>query len=825
MDTTKRQDLARLVEEALVLVNNPSYIPSALRSGQQNKIESIQEKLVATKRSIDQDKDLAVTVGEMKSAVAAGKPLDAYRLRSDILAKFPGLEPHPHMIEATKEVAAKERDLVTAVAAETPAATDDPQADRIQKIPSASEGGQAPVEANQVAAVLIKGAVYGIAVKTGRPLWRRHLGTETVFHPIRVDKQPAADILVADVKQKELLRLAAPTGKVKWRLPIGDAFFGPVLAGEKVFVTTAGGEVWEIDVEGGGSTRRAKLPQTAQVAPAIGARNTMLYQPGAESTLFALGVDLGCRETTYLAHRKGASQVPPLAALGQVFVVENGPDFALIHALSANKDGVSLKRVVEPFRLRGRIITPGVAARNRVVFATDLGEFIVFEIDFTNETQPIAVVGRGVATEKSSVAPFVLTDGEQLWLASRRLDKYEIQGSLQQTARKWSMFANESFVAPLQLFGETLLHTRQRSGTDSIVIEAAKATDGGKIWTLELGSPMAGLFAPDGERVVAVSRAGRKFDWRFDERGGGELAAGALAAEPVYVGRGTLLGEDTALFQTQKPGRLISQSLKSAASSPPQVAAVGTSFGSTWQQPVEFAAGVLAPNKEGAVTLLHPDGKEAVLPFLPSLTPNKPLQWHRPAVVGDERRAFVIASDDGRLFRVAVKDKPRPHLSPLLESKLTDRIAAPLAAAGDALVAVVRREEADVVLIIDAATLKTVEEIPQPGRVVWGPEACGDAVAIGVAPGRLICVDSAKKVRWAIDTAGERLAPPTAVADEWLAVAANGEVLRISAADGEVRGRVAAGEPVGPSVLVRGTRLIAAAADGTLLVLPFGSGT
>ena len=61
--------------------------------------------------------------------------------------------------------------------------SDDPQADRIQKIPSASEGGQAPVEANQVAAVLIKGAVYGIAVKTGRP--RLYCPPPTAHCPLR----------------------------------------------------------------------------------------------------------------------------------------------------------------------------------------------------------------------------------------------------------------------------------------------------------------------------------------------------------------------------------------------------------------------------------------------------------------------------------------------------------------------------------------------------------------------------------------------------------------------------------------------------------------
>src|SRR5204862_687322 len=126
------------VEDALGLVNNPAYIPSSFRTGQQSKIEAVQEKLIAARRSIDEDKESQGAIAKMKEKATAGETKEGYTIRRELIAKFPGLDTNASMVEATKALAEKERELVKVSAVQMNASPDDPQADQVQKIPAST---------------------------------------------------------------------------------------------------------------------------------------------------------------------------------------------------------------------------------------------------------------------------------------------------------------------------------------------------------------------------------------------------------------------------------------------------------------------------------------------------------------------------------------------------------------------------------------------------------------------------------------------------------------------------------------------------------------
>jgi hypothetical protein len=247
----------------------------------------------------------------------------------------------------------------------------------------------------------------------------------------------------------------------------------------------------------------------------------------------------------------------------------------------------------------------------------------------------------------------------------------------------------------------------------------------------------------------------------------------------------------------------------------------------TWRTPLPFLQGVLLPGQDGSLRLLSPNnGADAVLPFYPPIQPLQMSEWHRPCVVGADRDAAVAATDAGHIVRVGIKAQPRPHLALQTETHLPDKVVSPLVALQDHVFLICRRADGDAVLTMSAETLRTAAEFPQTGRRLWGPLPVEQGVVAAFSPGTLICWNADREVRWTVSTPGAaRLGEPVVAGKEWLFPSADGKVLRLNPADGTWLEEVPAPEPLGPMLVTVGNRLLVAAADGTLLLLPWQAGT
>ena len=141
------------------------------------------------------------------------------------------------------------------------------------------------------------------------------------------------------------MRLEAKTGKLVWRLPLGEAFREPVIVENRLYVAGASGKLYVVDAGSGQANRHALLRQPLEVAPGQGVGRPQLYQVAEHDNLYVLSTDtLECREVLYLGHKRGTITVPPVMALGYLFVVENaGPDFAYLHIIATDEQGLHLK--------------------------------------------------------------------------------------------------------------------------------------------------------------------------------------------------------------------------------------------------------------------------------------------------------------------------------------------------------------------------------------------------------------------------------------------------------------------------------------------------
>ncbi|MBW8886103.1 MAG: PQQ-binding-like beta-propeller repeat protein, partial [Planctomycetia bacterium] len=151
---------------------------------------------------------------------------------------------------AIRRVGEKEQQLVsTSSSGAEPITTDSPPASETVTISFREKPAAA---ANiQPVFVLIEGAVYGIDAQTGRIIWRRFVGYETTNQPLTVNSGGSSDVAVIEGRRHELLRLKGATGELVWRQKLSGEALGPVLAGNRILVTTHQGSVTAFEVSTG----------------------------------------------------------------------------------------------------------------------------------------------------------------------------------------------------------------------------------------------------------------------------------------------------------------------------------------------------------------------------------------------------------------------------------------------------------------------------------------------------------------------------------------------------------------------------------------------
>jgi outer membrane protein assembly factor BamB len=727
---------------------------------------------------------------------------------------------------AVRAIADRERELVQVTEPNTAALTDDPQPTGYRVVLAAREGSNAPGVAGQRFFTLVQGAVYALDATTGRVQWRRYVGNETTIPPLALGKQADANVLVSDARAQSLVCLAGDSGKLVWRQPLGEAFFPPILHDGKVLVTTSAGRLLEIDAASGAIARQAQLPQKPTVGPCLDPKRNRVYQLGEHSTIFVFNGDtLQCDETYYLGHSAGAILSPPVVALEHLLVPESPKDdYTLLHVFGASEKG-ELKEIGDPFRLHGRVAAPVVASGRRVAVVTDLGQVAVYEIDSASDKQPVREVGGVNATEAQPVLFYPATDGRRLWIAGRRASMYEIQGSVQQLSRGWTLHQDDAFIAPLQITGNVLLHVRRRPNAATIYVEACQAADGKTLWVTQLNNPVIAVGASD-ERaeLSAITATGRVFEVPRDS-----IVAGVLDKPTETPPRGTGVWNLTDVAELSA-GRWFCSGFASGGQALLYDVAADSKRAKWLEVPalknqasggtVAYQGGVLVGVQSGRVLLIDPEsGQEKMLPFQPELMAGSQLRWI-PGTALPPDGASAVVSDGQRLFRIGVKDAPQPHLAQQAEGTAPGTITSPLAATGDTLYAVVKGGSGETVTAMRPDTLAAGTNWPLTGGCRLGPASVQGLVFVADSTS-LYAFEPGQKLRWQLALKHGALAgPPMPCEGDFLLLFRSGKVARIAADTGEELAVGDVGEPLARAAWLMGQRVLVAGVDGVLHLVP-----
>ncbi len=816
------------------LVLNSTYVPTSIKETIRPEIQETTEDIARIRRDVNRDKDLRKAIAEIDAKLQSSDTQGAFAAFKALIKIYPGLERDGTLLDAVKRITTLEGGLVnvtTEPIAPLSAAGDGAAGHTRIVLTTRLGEGSSRVE-NRVAVMMAGSSVYGLDAGTGKVLWDRVVGYGNRFHPVRLSKQPDADVVLVD--DQELVRLNAKTGEVVYRTPAGATITHPSIAGDKIYVPAIDGRVLEVTTETGASPRHVTIPQTLSTGPGVASNLPLLFQPGDHSNLYAITTDsLACKDVYYFGHRSGTIAVPPIVLMGHVFVAENaGADFCLLHILKIDTEGERLLQTAqEPIRLKGNVMVPLQAYGSRLLVATDRSDVRVFNVNVNAEENPVepAAVKSGQSDE--TMISYPLTDSGTLWLADDRLAKYDIQVTTKDINLRENVSVGDAFIAPLQMHGDLLVFARRKGASAGATISAVNIDQPRKsVWETSVGVPAARVAVDLAKKQISVITAGGAM-FNIDQ----DAVRSGLNDEPAMTARSTtavpaaftdVIELDKgmlAFFNPGDPNQVLTYD-PAKTSRQIDIQPLDLKGAAVTCTPIAFQNALLLPLDLGDIRLIDPaTGKDAVLQFQPKLAPGEKLIWLGPTAIGESGDEFVIANNRREIYRIAIKDTPKPYLAEVAAGQLDVDIASNLAAVGAVVYAVVHTNAGDVLKAISTADLTAGDDIDLQGtRVTWGPHRVGDSVMVVTDNKELRCFQADGAARWEQPAVshGKPAGLPLDVNGNYVFASQDGTVWVVSAATGEEVAKTDLGEPIGSGAVAFGTRLLLCGSDGALHVVP-----
>jgi hypothetical protein len=561
-----------------------------------------------------------------------------------------------------------------------------------------------------------------------------------------------------------------------------------------------------------------------------------MYQVGDHSNIYVIHTEsMQCEDVIYLGHKSGGVEIPPLILMGHVFIAENpASDYSLVHAMRIRSqgEGPKLFRPQDPIRTAGRVAVPLVAYGRRLLVLTDRSEIRVYDVDSTKTENTLGESGRlpPRPPNESSQIGYPLADNQTLWVADDKLTKYTVQATVKEIITDPAMTnVGDTFVAPLQLFGNHLIHARRIAGSTGVAVACIHVDEPRKtVWQTQLGVP-AGRISVDAAKkeIIAISSGASLFqiNGQVLKLGSVDQPLQSLPAdgtpmsftEPVEFENGKM-----AFFNPVDNKRLLIYD--------PTIAELRLKMISLDLQdvevtcpPVAFLGSLAVPTSIGEIRLFKlTDGTAQALPFQPKITPGEKVIMRRPAIIANGQE-MVIADDRHNIYRLGIKDQPQPHLAEVASNKLEVDLVTGLAAVGETIYGVARAADKDLVVAISAKDLKETQQFDlKGGRVTWGPERVGDVVMIVTDAKELRLFDANQKELWEKPAVmhGNPAGLPLVAGETYFFAGVQGAVWSLAAATGQEVGRTDVGEPLGAGPIAYQERLLLCGNDGTLHVIP-----
>ncbi len=864
----KDTGLIESTEEALELIQK--YVP--LSTQPQEHLQKVQMNIDFAKREIAKDGRLVSAMSEIQTLLPEGKIREAYDLAAEVLRDYPVLADDPRYIDLLRTISLGEKQAVRWVAEPL---SPDATAEVWEKQPPQPVlllanriGGEEPASrSTQTLFVYAEGAVFAIRSTDGAILWKKDIGGSPLSGGLAPTVLPLAgtqDALLIDHRNWELLRIEADSGKIRFRVSIGEPFRlanGPTHA---PMLTTDSGRLFVVDLKTGNVKGHIQFPQPCDVAPTNDMQNGQILQIARHSTLYI------CKEKTpgegptiesvYLGHQPGTVRVSPFF-FGAYFLVvaQSDPLNSTIRVYRFQNSGAtegaespaSPLQLIQEIPVKGIVDTPPVVDRDRMFLASDLGGVYLFSLDPASDPKaPVKLAGESSRKdlegkladadkpeEKGAVRFLGLFD-QTLWVAGSELISFDIQQSRGRLVPRTVLDPLTKTLAPLQRVDNAIFRVFQYRGQSNVSIKGISIADGKTYWETQLADTVVAepTFDPSSQTLRAVTQSGKMYQ----------------ATIPADRSSMQVLDRPTAELGSEKRGqpiRLIvplknnfeawverTNANKSIPVYDPdpnnarhfRFIPIDVEIQS---DPIPLGPGLLTPLTNGLVQFFDPKSgfPLAVEPFAGTIVPGQKTEWSSPVQIDrlSDNSLFdflILDRNQSVLYRVgSVKDNKKVNFRTV--GNLANLIPRPEAICCFGENIFVFSKTDGVIQEVGLSNFSPGRTHDLGSRIVWGPEPIGTPVSqLAFATEdkklHLLSKESETVIRTAELPSAPIVGKPLFDDSELILLSADGAIEKFNRTNGElIESRESGIRPQTGAVFL-GNGLLLTGRDGCMYVVP-----
>ena len=812
------------IENYRKTIDNSVYIPPSFRKrpGTAKVLDQIENNVKVLDGHIRKEQDYASTLGEIKKLADEGNTDTAFQRYRKLTRNYGDLSSREALQNLMLDVSKRESDLVQPVTLEA-ATSQSPAPSAISRtlVLGSKSGTPIPGLKGEVLTFLAEGSVYGVDASDGLILWRRFVGYQTTIGPQSLDD---GSLIVVDGQRNDLLRLDQKSGNIVWRTEIGNPMFTPTIAGQRITVTTSDGHVINVNAQTGQVAAAVQLPQSCNTSATASERDPFVYQIGNYSNLYILsGDDLTAREVYYVGHDKNSVAIPPYLWSGYVLVAVNSGEGCDLLVLKPTEDGLGLHLVQLISRITNGPITTPFKRYGRWLFTiADDGEMRLLELDANNETNPVRTLASDLLDNRDGHKLFALTEGNNLWVASKGILRYRIKRALGKFERGTSDEPTDLFIAPMQTIDDNLLHVRRRLDSGMLSVSLVDKESLKPLWRTDFGGTLAGSPVETSDGLLAFNNQGDAFsigEANLDAGTAGDSIRSSDIVENLRfsyltdMGNGGIeltgpTGRGSAVyFDTSKRTTRLME-LESPADTPDA-------------RPLAVDDYLIVPSVQGQVTRIDPkNGRMVGTPFQPPLTPGTRTQWFDPIAIDTGLVALTSTAADGSgggtLHMINTSSPTR--LVEAASWPATGQFASGPVLFNDSIYAVVRDGGQDSVVALSIGDSIAVRDTASlDAKCVGGPWVVGDRLMMLLDNDQLVSLAAPMSPEWSIGIPNQNFAfPPTVTGGQIMLGFQNGLLVWLDPASGKATNQKELGQPIKGTPLLWKNKLYFGGLDGTV---------
>lgn len=746
--------------------------------------------LSEARAAVQKSKVRAETLAAMDAAIAQADASRVYKSRDSLIQRYADLRTDAEILKRMIQANDLMRKAARVDLEKRPAETTE-RPESLGPITSfvlrsTAEPPSASPSADAIGFALADGIAYAIDGGSGAPIWQAAVGLSSPFTPRAVPGD--LSVLMVDAHHNDLVRRDARSGKLIWRLDLGEPVDAPpMVLGDRVVQTLPSGKVVFVSLETGELQATVDLGFPVTQTPVGDESGRFVYVLGNRDCLFVLTRDpIGCEAVEYLGHGEGSILCPPVRMGRFLIVAENNrPRDGRWRVLVLDDDGAK-PRAVQELPVAGWTWDSPPTSGSIVWAIGDRGGIEAFAAGDYASASPLRSLAKLNPDVEASGPAFAIAPTErEVWIAAGRAGRFDLDAERGEIKGRSTLGRLGVAAAPIQTSSNRVILSFLDDETGGVSLRGIDPSGGPILWETVLGAAWPTLPAAvnDGEALAVIDTTGRRLRASRTELGEGGFITSRLPGpgEP-RIPEGRLLtverdGSPTALI-APPPGSDAIWVEDPKAEGHWRRVGLPSPLAAT---PLPWASGLFTPGEDGRAYLIDPaSGTSLAEPLVPEFDREHHGRWLAPCLISDG--STFLVDDAGKVRRIGLTEAPARRLTIEAETALDQPIIADPAATESALILTTADGR---VRSLSARDLAPIGAWDLDAPIVGSPRAVEGRVVVLDASGGATLLDRDGRRAWTAKLDAKTIGDPLIVGETLWFLDQNGQARGLSVDHGK----------------------------------------